>query len=139
MADTSLFNISPSSLTLGAVLARSSPRTTLYQADLQLGTHVTKVCLTLASAPESPANHRLNSLQFTYATQVAVNRLHSGSDSAAAEAMFLEQVQTLQLASASCHRACRTLGCCKVDGDACIVMTLYPKSAAKRLEECQGW
>ena len=30
------------------------------------------------------------------------------------------------------------LGCSRIDGDACIVMTLYPKSAAKRLEELQG-
>ena len=72
--------------------------------------------------------------------QVAVKRLHTGSAPAAAEATFLEVVQMLQLASASCQRACRMLGCCKLDdGDACIVMSLYPKSAAKRLEESRGW
>ena len=45
MADASVFNILPSSLRLGAVLARRSPGVTLYLADLQLGKHTTKVCL----------------------------------------------------------------------------------------------
>ena len=70
--------------------------------------------------------------------QVAVKRLHTSSAPSAAEGAFLEEVQMLQLASASCQRVCRMLGCCKLDGDACIVMSLYPKSAAKRLEESQG-
>ncbi len=30
------------------------------------------------------------------------------------------------------------LGCCKLDGDPCIVMSLYPKSAAKLLEDHAG-
>ena len=30
------------------------------------------------------------------------------------------------------------LGCCKLEGDPCIVMTLYPKSAAKLLEDNAG-
>ena len=30
------------------------------------------------------------------------------------------------------------LGCCKLDGDLCIVMSLYPKSAAKHLHEASG-
>ena len=70
--------------------------------------------------------------------QVAVKRLDTSSAAPEAETTFLEEIHTLQLASASCQRACRMLGCCKLDGDACIVMSLYPKSAAKRLEESQG-
>ncbi len=49
MADASAFNILPSSLRLGAVLARGSPGVTLYLADLQLGKHATKVVLTWPS------------------------------------------------------------------------------------------
>jgi hypothetical protein len=70
--------------------------------------------------------------------QVAVKRLHTSNAPASAESLFLREIQSLQLASGICHRACRMLGLCKLDGDACIVMTLYPKSAAKRLEELQG-
>ena len=70
--------------------------------------------------------------------QVAVKRLQTGAASGAAEVTFLEEIQTLQLASAACQRACRMLGCCKLDGDACIVMSLYPKSAAKLLVDTQG-
>ena len=44
MADASVYNIEPSSLRLGAVLARGSPGVTLYLADLQLGKHETMVC-----------------------------------------------------------------------------------------------
>lgn len=51
---------------------------------------------------------------------------------------FLKEIQVLQLASGTCGRAVRMLGCCKLDGDPCIVMTLYPKSAAKLLEENAG-
>ena len=40
---SNVFNISPSDLKLGAVLARGSPGVTLYQADLQIGDHTTKV------------------------------------------------------------------------------------------------
>ena len=70
--------------------------------------------------------------------QVAVKRLNTGGAPTESETAFLEEVQVLQLASATCQRVCRMLGCCKVDGDPCIVMTLYPKSVAKRLEEAQG-
>ena len=69
---------------------------------------------------------------------MAVKRLHTSPAPAAAQAAFIEEVQTLQLASATCQRVCRMLGCCRLDGDACIIMSLYPKSAAKRLEESQG-
>ena len=37
MTDTSIFNITPGALTLGAVLARGANGTTLYQADLMQG------------------------------------------------------------------------------------------------------
>lgn len=47
-------------------------------------------------------------------------------------------MQVLQLASATSHRVCRVLGCCKLDGGPCIVMALYSKSAARRLDEAQG-
>ena len=70
--------------------------------------------------------------------QVAVKKLHTSSAPVAAAATFLDEIQTLQLASATCQRACRMLGCCKLDGDVCIVMSLHPKSADKRLEESQG-
>ena len=43
MAGAAVLNIPPSSLTLGPVLARGSVGVTLYQADLQLGKHLTKV------------------------------------------------------------------------------------------------
>ncbi len=65
--------------------------------------------------------------------QVAVKRLDTSNAPAAAESLFLRENQSLQLASGICHRACRMLGLCKLDGNACIVVTLYPKSAAKRL------
>ena len=61
----------------------------------------------------------------------------SGVD-AEATAVFLEELRTLQLASAACHGACRVLGCCKVDDSICLVMPLYPTSAAKLLEEAKG-
>ncbi len=70
--------------------------------------------------------------------QVAVKRLSTSNAPASAESLFLKEIQSLQLASSICHRACRMLGLCKLDGDACIVMTLYPKSAAQRLEDLQG-
>lgn len=70
--------------------------------------------------------------------QVAVKHLNTSNAPASAESLFLREIQSLQLASGICHRACRMLGLCKLDGGACIVMTLYPKSAAKRLEEVQG-
>ena len=134
MVDISLFSIPTSRLKLGAVLARGSPGITLYQAELQLRKYVTKVCLTCLLEPLS-----IQAAFTGMCPAVAVKKLQTGSAPAAVEAAFLEEVQTLQLASAFCQQACRTLGCCKVDGDACIVMSLYPKSAAKRLEESQGW
>lgn len=70
--------------------------------------------------------------------QVAVKRLDTSSAPPTAEATFLEEIHTLQLASASCQRACCMLGCCMLYGNACIVMRLYPKSAAKHLKESQG-
>lgn len=70
--------------------------------------------------------------------QVAVKRLQTYGAPGASEAVFLEEMQTLRLASAMCHRACRLIGCYILDGDACIVMTLYPKSVAKRLEDATG-
>ncbi len=70
--------------------------------------------------------------------QVAVKRLHTSSAPPEAEATFLEEVQTLHVASATCQRACRMLGCCKLDGDVCTVMSLYPKSADKCLAESQN-
>ena len=73
-----------------------------------------------------------------YFFQVAVRRLNTNGAPTESEAASLKEVQVLQLASATCQRICHMLGCCKVDGDPCIVMTLYPKSAAKRLEEVQG-
>ena len=80
----------------------------------------------------------LNSCERAHHLRVAVKRLQTGAASDAAEITFLEEIQTLQLASAACQRACRMLGCCKLDGDACIVMSLYYKSAAKLLAETQG-
>ena len=44
----------------------------------------------------------------------------------------------MMLASASCQRVCRMLGCSRMDTDPCIVMTLYAKSCQKRLEEAEG-
>ena len=131
----SVFNVQPSDLRLGAILSRGSPGVTLYQGELQLGKHVTMVhklelgdTLCNVNSCDGPP----------HSLQVAVKRLHSGIAPAAAEAAFLDEVRTLQLASSACQRACRMLGCCKLDGDACIIMSLYPKSAAKRLEETQG-
>lgn len=37
--------IEPSAVTLGPNLARGTPGTTIYQAELRLGTRTTKVCL----------------------------------------------------------------------------------------------
>ena len=74
------------------------------------------------------------SLQFSFDFVFQSVRLSAGSS---LKALFLK-AQLLQLASASCQRVCRMLGCCKLEGDARIVMSLYPKSAAKLLEESQG-
>ncbi|KAL3136131.1 hypothetical protein ABBQ32_007151 [Trebouxia sp. C0010 RCD-2024] len=112
MSTESVFNISPACLTLGAVLSRGSPSITLYKADLLLGQRT---------------------------LQVAVKRLCTTGAPPALEAAFLKEIQVLQLASGTCGRAVRMLGCCKLEGDPCIVMTLYPKSAAKLLEDNAGW
>ncbi|DBB02297.1 TPA: hypothetical protein ACH3X3_011313 [Trebouxia sp. C0006] len=85
-----------------------------------------------------PGNARPALALKKYKSQVAVKRLHTSSAPSAAESVFLEEVQMLQLASASCQRVCRMLGCCKLVGDVCIVTSLYPKSAEMRLEESQG-
>ena len=80
----------------------------------------------------------LTALNQSCVQQVAVKKLQTSAAPATDEALFLKEVQTLQLASYACQRVCRMIGCCKLDGDACIVMSLYSKSAAKRLEEVQG-
>ena len=67
-----------------------------------------------------------------------MKRLSTSGASPALEAAFLKEIHILQLASGTCGRACRMLGCCKLDKDPCIVMTLYPKSAAKLLEDNSG-
>ncbi len=133
MADASVFSILPSNLRLGAVLERRSPGITLYLADRQLGRQATKVRLTWLLIAQLYGQPQLLKVM-----QVAVKRLSTSSVPPMAVATFLKEVQMLQLASATCQRACRMLGCCKLDGDACIVMSLYPKSATKRLEESQG-
>ncbi len=69
--------------------------------------------------------------------QVAVKKLHTSGAPVIAEANFAKEICTIQLASAACQRVCRMLGCGKPDGDMCIVMSLYPKSAAKLLETGQ--
>lgn len=40
----SVFNIPPTSIVLGAKLANGSPGVTVFQADLHVGQHTTKVC-----------------------------------------------------------------------------------------------
>ena len=45
MSGPSIYNIEPTSLTLGAVLARGAYGTVLYQADLQQGGRSIQVCL----------------------------------------------------------------------------------------------
>ena len=70
--------------------------------------------------------------------QVAVKKISTAGASSTVEADFLKEVHTAQLASASCQRACRILGCCKMENGLCLVMSLYALSAAKRLEVLQG-
>ena len=113
MSSDSVFNIAPASLSLGAVLARGSPGITLFKADLLLGQHT---------------------LQVQLLTVFSVCR-GAPPD---VETAFLKEIEILQLAAGTCQRACRMLGCCKLDGDPCIVMSLYPKSAAKLLEDHAG-
>ena len=67
-----------------------------------------------------------------------MKRLCTSGASPALEVAFWKEIHVLQLASGICGRACRMLGCCKLEKDPCIVMTLYPKSAAKLLEDNSG-
>lgn len=67
-----------------------------------------------------------------------MKKLHIGGVSAAVQAAVLNKIHVLWLASATCQRACRVLGCFKLDNDPYIVMTLYSTSAAARLEQLQG-
>jgi len=56
-----MFIISPPDLKLRALLARSSPGVTLYQADLQLGDHTMKVkhvsCFSCCALAANACNH----------------------------------------------------------------------------------
>ena len=70
--------------------------------------------------------------------QVAVKSFNTIGASAAVEAEFLREVQIAQLASATCQRVCRLLGCCKLEGRVCLVMSLYTSSAASLLSSSQG-
>ena len=70
--------------------------------------------------------------------QVAVKRLLTSDAAADAKADFLLEIQTLQFVSAACQRVCRMLGCCNMDGDICIVMSLYKSSAAKLVQQSEG-
>lgn len=56
--------------------------------------------------------------------QAAVKQLSIAGASAAAEAAFFKEVHIAQLASATCQRACRMLGCCNVNGNPCLVTSL---------------
>ncbi len=69
---------------------------------------------------------------------MAVKNLNTSGAPPNVEAAFLKEIQILQLAAGTCQRACCMLGCCKLDGDPCIVMSLYPKSAARLLEDHTG-
>ena len=69
---------------------------------------------------------------------MAVKRLNTSEAPPDVGSAFLKEIQILQLAAGTCQRACRMLGCCKLDGDPCIVMSLYTKSAAKLLEDHAG-
>ena len=118
MANASSFSILPSSLTLGAVLARGKSGVVVYQAD-QAQSKVR-----LEQVTDSTLFGSAFTMDMHCYTQVAVKKLHTSAVSAAAEIALLEEVQTLQLASATCQRVCRMLGCCKLEGSACIVMSL---------------
>ena len=50
----------------------------------------------------------------------------------------MKEIEVLQLASATCQRVCRMLGCCKLDAGLCIVMSIYTTSVTKRLEQVKG-
>ena len=90
------------------------------------------LCTLTPAGPSSPATN------CTTPSQVAVKRLCTSGAPPAGEEAFLKEIQVLQLASGTCGHVVRMLGCCKLDGDLCIVMTLYPKSAAQLLEEQAG-
>lgn len=67
--------------------------------------------------------------------QVAIKKFNTDGASTAAEADFLKRVHIALLASGTCQRACRILGCCRIDISPCLVMSLYASSAAERLEK----
>ena len=69
---------------------------------------------------------------------MAVKQFNIISASAAAELQLMKEIHIAQVASASCQRACRMLGCCKLEGNLCLVMSLYSSSVAKRMETLQG-
>ena len=70
--------------------------------------------------------------------QVAVKKIETAGASAVVVDNFLQELYIAQLASATCQRACRMLGCCKLDTGLCLVMSLYSSSAARRLDLLQG-
>ena len=135
MSTDSVYTSAPESLTLGAVLARGSSGITLYKAELLLGQHTLQVQLLWTFALQALFVLQDNASSFT---EVAVERLFTNGAPPALELAFLKEIQVLQLAAGTCQRACRMLGCSKKDGDPCIVMSLYPKSAAKLLEDHAG-
>lgn len=135
-SEASAFNISPDSLLIGKIIARGSPGVTVYDADIRVGPRTAKVQLLSATCTDLACIMDNSALTLSLcACQVAVKRLHTGDASAAVEAAFVREIYILQLASASCQRVCRLLGCSRVEGDPCIVMSLYPSSTAKRLVE----
>ena len=136
MPSASAFTIDSSSLTFGKVLARgSAPGITVYQAELQLGKHSIQVCPQMTSQmADNLANHNKAVLQL----QVAVKRLDTSQAEAAVKELFLEEINTVQFASATCHRTCRILGCCQLGDDICLVMNLYPQTAANLLANAKG-
>ena len=139
MSTDSVFTIAPASLALGAVLARGSPGITLYKADLMLGQRTVQVQLSSSFLCSSGMQALDCLLSCGMAlSQVAVKRLCTSGAPLALELAFMKEIQVLQLAASSCQHVCRMLGCCKLSGDPCIVMSLYPKSAAKMLEDNAG-
>ena len=149
MSEPSVFSIAQESLTLGAVLARGANGTVLYKANLRQGERTIQVLVPACTeaAFYSPASFQVFFNRFLFhlclaeschMPQVAVKKLNTAGASSADEAAFLKEVRIAQLASATCQRACRILGCCKLDGNPCLVMSLYASSAAKHLETLQG-
>ena len=129
-----VFNISPASLTLGAVLARGLNNVTLYKAELLQG----QTKIQVRCPHEATGILLLAILLTTTFLQVAVKQFNLNGASAAAELQLMKEIHIAQVASASCQRACRMLGCCKQEGNLCLVMSLYSSSAAKRIETLQG-